>query len=90
MVLIMSFKTVTELKAEANTYAQNKTLEVIREEIATKLQNEANEGGKQVEYFNRLAVEKASLDVVTDELNSLGYKAELKENSDYYLLTINW
>lgn len=86
----MSFKTVTELKAEANTYAQNKTLEVIREEIATKLQNEANEGGKQVEYFNPLAVEKASLDVVTDELNSLGYKAELKQHNDYYLLTINW
>ena len=90
MVLIMSFKTVSELKAEAKTYAQNKTLEVIREEIATKLQNEANEGGRKVEYYNPLSVEKASLDVVTDELNSLGYKAEIKQNSDYYLLTINW
>lgn len=90
MVKEMSFKTATELKIDANKNAESKTLEAIREEVATKLEKEANEGGHQVEYFNPSSVNKDHLTTVVNELNSLGYRAEIKETVEYKLLTINW
>lgn len=90
MVKEMSFKTATQLKIDANKYAESKTLEVIRGELATKLEKEANEGGRQIEYFNPSSVNNDHLTAVLNELNSLGYKAEIKETVEYKLLTINW
>ncbi|NTY98540.1 hypothetical protein FCH30_15155 [Acinetobacter radioresistens] len=86
----MPFKTAVQLRIDADNHAESKTLEEIREEIAEKLQDEANEGGQQVEYFSPLSVRQNFLEMITEELNNLGYKAVLRENSNYKLLTITW
>ncbi|WP_288384259.1 hypothetical protein [uncultured Acinetobacter sp.] len=86
----MNFKTASQLKIDVAQYGQLKTVEMIRTEIAEKIDNEARQGGSQIEYFNPISVNPMFLDTVVDELNSLGYRVDIKVSSNYRLLLISW
>lgn len=87
----MSFKSIAQLKADVKQHAEHLEYEVIKGEVAAKIEKEALEGGFELDYYIPLSGDAEILRKISNELSVLGYRTNVEtHHPTYNLLYVNW